>query len=250
MSIHAMTTVWQRSTASGSTLLLLLALADHANDSGQCYPAIETLAAKTRMSERQTIRIIQAAEQLGELTTQRNANKANHYTITPAGQPITPPSPQAANQPTSGKPSRRGDKMSPQTATGVTSCHSQGDISNRKCHPNHQLFDDDEKNNKNKAHPPKNFGDDQSPEFKAAALEIAKFLGSDWKIKHNGVITELANGCAEVGFTPNLIRALWQNDIVAECSRGTVRNPPGLFIARMREAITRHRDMQTDEVQS
>jgi len=96
----------------------------------------------------------------------------------------------------------------------------------------------------------KNFGDDQSTEFKAAALEIAKFLGSDWKIKHNGVITELANGCAEVGFTPNLIRALWQNDIVAECSRGTVRNPPGLFIARMREAITRHRDMQTDEVQS
>jgi len=144
MSIHAMTTVWQRSTASGSTLLLLLALADHANDSGQCYPAIETLAAKTRMSERQTIRIIQAAEQLGELTTQRSANKANHYTLTPAGQPIQPTSPQAANQPTSGKPLPRGDKMSPQPRAGVTSCHPQGDISDRKCHPNHQ-FDDDEK---------------------------------------------------------------------------------------------------------
>ncbi len=247
MSIHAMSTVWQRSTASGSTLLLLLALADHANDSGQCYPAIETLAAKTRMSERQTIRIIQAAEQLGELTTQRSANKANHYTLTPAGQPIQPTSPQAANQPTSGKPLPRGDKMSPQTRAGVTSCHPQGDISDRKCHPNHQ-FDDDEKNNKNKAHPSKNFGDDQSPEFKAAANEIATFLGSDWKIKHTGVITELANGCAEVGFTPNLIRALWQNDIVAECARGTVRNPPGLFIARMREAITRYRNIQTEEV--
>lgn len=137
--------------------------------------------------------------------------------------------------------------MSPQTRAGVTSCHPQGDISDRKCHPNHQ-FDDDEKNNKNKAHPPKNFDDNQSPEFKAAALEIANFLGRDWKIKHNGVITELANGCAEVGFTPTLIRALWQTDIVAECARGTVRNPPGLFITRMREAIARYRNIQTEEV--
>jgi len=92
--------------------------------------------------------------------------------------------------------------------------------------------------------------DDTSVSTWITANEIATFLGSDWKIKHTGVITELANGCAEVGFTPTLIRALWQNDIIAECARGTVRNPPGLFISRMRDAIARYRHIQQTEVTS
>ena len=52
MSIKVMSIIWERSERSGSELLLLLALADHADDSGACYPSVSRLAAKTRMSER------------------------------------------------------------------------------------------------------------------------------------------------------------------------------------------------------
>jgi hypothetical protein len=58
MSINVMTRVWQHAQHKGSALLLLLALADHANDEGICWPSIQTLAAKIRMSERQTQRML------------------------------------------------------------------------------------------------------------------------------------------------------------------------------------------------
>jgi hypothetical protein len=39
MSIKVMSQVWEHSTRKGTRLLLLLALADFANDEGICYPA-------------------------------------------------------------------------------------------------------------------------------------------------------------------------------------------------------------------
>ncbi len=40
MSIRVMTAVWEESRAGGVALLCLLALADHADDEGWCYPAV------------------------------------------------------------------------------------------------------------------------------------------------------------------------------------------------------------------
>lgn len=50
MSIRTMARVWDQSQHSGSELLMLLALADFADDDGNSYPAVPTLAAKCRMT--------------------------------------------------------------------------------------------------------------------------------------------------------------------------------------------------------
>ena len=52
MSIKVMTEVWDEAPFKGGDLLVLLALADFANDEGRCYPAIETIARKTRLTTR------------------------------------------------------------------------------------------------------------------------------------------------------------------------------------------------------
>lgn len=54
MSIKIMSNVWQSADADGGTLLVLLALADFANDDGECWPSVRTLSKKARLSERQT----------------------------------------------------------------------------------------------------------------------------------------------------------------------------------------------------
>lgn len=63
-----MTKVWDRSAAKGSSLLVLLAIADFASDDGgSAFPSIPTLARKVRMSDRQVQRIVAGLVQLGEL---------------------------------------------------------------------------------------------------------------------------------------------------------------------------------------
>ena len=69
MSLNAMSTVWMESKAGGTLLLLELALADEAMDSGWCLPCIESLARKTRTSERTVIGLLQTLEAMGELFT-------------------------------------------------------------------------------------------------------------------------------------------------------------------------------------
>ena len=59
-----MTSVWDDlRTQAHSELLVLLALADWANDDGYCWPTISALATKARLSERAVQQI------LGRLTT-------------------------------------------------------------------------------------------------------------------------------------------------------------------------------------
>ena len=67
MSIEVMNRVWTHSTQKGSNLLLLLAIADNANNKGEAYPGIDYLSRKVRMSRRQTQRLVQALERSNEL---------------------------------------------------------------------------------------------------------------------------------------------------------------------------------------
>jgi hypothetical protein len=57
MSIKIMTEVWETSRLTSTQLLLCLALADYANDDRKCWPSVPSLAAKARISERQTVEI-------------------------------------------------------------------------------------------------------------------------------------------------------------------------------------------------
>ena len=84
MSIKAMTTVWENSEQSGSSLLMLLAIADYAHDDGtNAWPSFTTLARKTRMSRRNARRTIKKLERVGELYIKRNGgkHKSNEYSI-------------------------------------------------------------------------------------------------------------------------------------------------------------------------
>ena len=74
MSIKVMNYVWENSQQKGSSLLLLLAIADHAHDDGTgAYPSIESLANKTRMSVRNTQYALRRLEAAGELSVSLKA---------------------------------------------------------------------------------------------------------------------------------------------------------------------------------
>ena len=77
MSIKAMSRVWDQSKATGNELIVLLAIADHADDDGcNAYPGLQTLARKARIGERETRYCLRKLEELGELrvTLQQRAN--------------------------------------------------------------------------------------------------------------------------------------------------------------------------------
>lgn len=73
MSIEVMTEVWRRSTVYSGNLLVLLAIADFADDDGKAFPSVTTLARKARLSERQVQRAISALVKAGELTVRKGA---------------------------------------------------------------------------------------------------------------------------------------------------------------------------------
>jgi hypothetical protein len=58
MSVKAMTYVWENSPYNGNALIVHLALADHADDHGICWPSQQYLADKCKISIRQIRRII------------------------------------------------------------------------------------------------------------------------------------------------------------------------------------------------
>jgi hypothetical protein len=83
MSLRALTEVWAHSRATGTLLLVELALADTANDAGYCWPGIDYVAQKSRMGRRTVIRLLQNLEDLGELYIERNAGPkgTNRYLL-------------------------------------------------------------------------------------------------------------------------------------------------------------------------
>jgi hypothetical protein len=81
MSIRRMTAVWEQSAHKGNELLLLLALADNANDDGYCWPSIDTLAGKTRLSRSTVIRLCEKVEESGELFISHSRRHGNKYLV-------------------------------------------------------------------------------------------------------------------------------------------------------------------------
>jgi hypothetical protein len=68
-----MAAVWERSKHQGGALLVLLGIADHANDLGVAYPSIERLARKARVTERHARRLIRQLADSGELKVEAGA---------------------------------------------------------------------------------------------------------------------------------------------------------------------------------
>lgn len=79
-----MTWVWEQSKAEGLDRLVLLAIADNANDQGgNAYPSVETLRVKAKVSERTVQRAVRRLVGLGELRVRPGAgqNGVNVYTV-------------------------------------------------------------------------------------------------------------------------------------------------------------------------
>jgi len=62
-----MTQVWEHSQATGGQLLVLLAIADCADDQGKAWPSVPTLAKKARITKRHTQKVIKQLKDMGEL---------------------------------------------------------------------------------------------------------------------------------------------------------------------------------------
>jgi Helix-turn-helix domain len=82
VSIKVQTLVWDYSKASGTPLLVLLKLADWANDDGECWPSIRLIAEKCRLKdERHVKRLIrdELEEKLGEVVVIPNGGRSSHH---------------------------------------------------------------------------------------------------------------------------------------------------------------------------
>lgn len=88
-----MARVWAESTHSGTDLLMMLAIADFADDDGNAYPSVGTLAVKCRTTSRHVNRILAVLRASGELEIRLNEGPrgTNRYRIALKG--MTPASP-------------------------------------------------------------------------------------------------------------------------------------------------------------
>ena len=77
MGMKMYQSVWQNSKAKGASLVVLLALAHHADDNGLCWPSIDRLAEMANVDRRSISRALQQLEELKEIERQVNRGRGN-----------------------------------------------------------------------------------------------------------------------------------------------------------------------------
>lgn len=89
MSILIASRIWDNGDPklTGSRLVVLLCLAEYANDSGDCFPSIEKLATRARLSKVSVMTHLAELEALGYLRIERRQGAHNVYRITPEPAP-------------------------------------------------------------------------------------------------------------------------------------------------------------------
>ena len=80
MSIHYISQAWKTPVADAKAKLVLLKLADNANDEGVAWPHIETIVAETSLCRRSVFRALTVLEESGLITRHRGRNEVV-YTI-------------------------------------------------------------------------------------------------------------------------------------------------------------------------
>lgn len=86
MSNRVLNFVWDRSPSEGTELLVLLSLADQANDEGDCWPSVRSLCKRARIDRRYAQRIIRNLAARGEIEITRRkrpdgSDTSNSYRI-------------------------------------------------------------------------------------------------------------------------------------------------------------------------
>lgn len=77
MSVHVLSWVFQHSEAEASERLVLLVLANFADDKGLSWPGIPRIAREARLSERQVQRCLRNLEKAGSIVTHVNGAPDN-----------------------------------------------------------------------------------------------------------------------------------------------------------------------------
>lgn len=85
-----MTLVWSVPLPHADKIVLL-ALADNANDEGFCYPSINTLSGKCGMDERTVRRVIKRLEETGHVTERPRPGRSSTFTVHPGQSARTTP---------------------------------------------------------------------------------------------------------------------------------------------------------------
>jgi Fe2+ or Zn2+ uptake regulation protein len=80
MSIHLISQAWKTPVSDFKAKLVLLKLADNANDEGVAWPHIETIVAETSLCRRSVFRALTVLEESGLITRHRGRNEVV-YTI-------------------------------------------------------------------------------------------------------------------------------------------------------------------------
>ncbi len=81
--------VWRRDDLNTGEKMVLLALADYSNIHGHCWPAVETLAQRCSLGDRQVRRIIKKLEGDGLVEIQNRGHRSNYYILFLDQQPDT-----------------------------------------------------------------------------------------------------------------------------------------------------------------
>ena len=83
MTIKIMNAVWESGPTDHTSLLVLLAMSDIADEDGRLWPSVARIAEKARMSERNARRIIRLLEADGwlETTVNRGRNNTSSYRV-------------------------------------------------------------------------------------------------------------------------------------------------------------------------
>ncbi|WP_197513488.1 helix-turn-helix domain-containing protein [Bordetella bronchialis] len=85
MSIALMTEAWKLQGLSSTQKLVLLSLADNANDQGECYPSIATIVHRTCLSERAVQSAVRSLRDLGYVKSMARLGTSTVYLLTIAG---------------------------------------------------------------------------------------------------------------------------------------------------------------------
>jgi DNA-binding MarR family transcriptional regulator len=80
MSVKIMARVWANSQRKDGELLVMLALADFANDAGESWPSLEVLAQKARLTKRQVCKVLDKLQAAGEIRRERSTGGRNRRT--------------------------------------------------------------------------------------------------------------------------------------------------------------------------
>lgn len=97
MSVKLMAAVWERGPQDQRDLLMLLAIADHANDDGVCWPSVQLLANKSRCSRSTAYRTMKRLYEAGFLSGVPVYRETTTLTVLlPDSPPVSAPENRAA----------------------------------------------------------------------------------------------------------------------------------------------------------